>query len=89
MEKRERGNGYPMTNIERFQQLQVELVRAGFDTQLHAHPNGDKAKIAMVVDLRKHASADIEKLDALTTAHGFTYAIGEDSLAGVKLVGDE
>jgi hypothetical protein len=78
-----------MTNIERFQRLQVELVRAGFDTQLNAHPNGEKAKVGMVVDLRKHASNDIERLDALAGVHGFSYQVGEDSLAAVTLAGDE
>ncbi|HEY4348188.1 MAG TPA: hypothetical protein VGM80_11415 [Gaiellaceae bacterium] len=78
-----------MTTIERFQRLQVELVRAGFDTNLQAHPSGEKAKVGMVVDLRKHAAADIEKLDALTSTHGFSYAVGEDSLAGIKLAGED
>ncbi len=78
-----------MTNIERFQKLQVELVRAGFDTQLNAHPNGDKAKVSLTVDLRKHAAGDIERLDALTGTDGFSYGIGEDSLAGITLANDE
>ncbi|HWE80897.1 MAG TPA: hypothetical protein VG265_04555 [Gaiellaceae bacterium] len=78
-----------MTNIERFQKLQVELVRAGFDTQLNAHPTGEKAKVGMVVDLRKHASNEIERLDVLTGAHGFSYQVGEDSLAAITLIGDE
>jgi hypothetical protein len=43
----------------------------------------------MVVDLRKHASNDIERLDALAGVHGFSYQVGEDSLAAVTLAGDE
>ncbi len=76
-----------MTNIERFQKLQVELVRAGFETDLLAKPDGDEAVIGMTVDLRKHAADDVEKLDALTSGHGFSYTIGEDSYAGVVLAG--
>jgi hypothetical protein len=85
----EPGNAGEMTTIERFQKLQVELVRAGFDTQLNAHPNGEKAKVSMTVDLRKHAAGDIEKLDELTGTHGFSYGIGEDSLAGIMLAREE
>ena len=39
------------TTIERFQNLQVELVRTGFATELLARPDGDKAKVSMFVDL--------------------------------------
>ena len=74
-----------MTNIERFQKLQVELVRAGFDTDLRAKPDGEQAVIAMSVDLRKHEAVDVEQLDSLTSRHGFSYTIGEDSYAGVVL----
>ena len=78
-----------MTNIERFQKLQVELVRAGFGTDLRAHPRGEKASISMSVDLTRHASTDIERLDQLASQHGFTYKVGEDSHAGIVLAGDE
>ena len=49
-----------MTTIERFQNLQVELVRAGFSTELHARPDGDQAKVSMFIDLEHRTANDIE-----------------------------
>jgi hypothetical protein len=72
-----------MTNFEQFQSLQIELVRAGFETTLHAQPHGDDAVLSMFVDLRKQSATDIEKLDALTTRNGFSYTVGDDSLAAI------
>ena len=80
-----------MTNIERFQKLQVELVRVGFTTELHASPDGeDKAVISMVVDLHEQTggeaeSGGIERLDTLAQAHGFAYVVGERSQATLTL----
>jgi len=78
------------TNIERFQKLQVELVRAGFETVLYAEPNGDKAILSMRVDLARHKgggaeNGSIEQLDALTSGHGFAYTVGKDSHAAITL----
>ena len=56
-------------------------MRAGFETDLKAKPDGDDAVIGMTVDLRKHAADDVERLDVLTSGHGFSYTIGEDSYA--------
>ena len=74
-----------MTNIERFQKLQVELVRSGFDTELHAKSAGDQAKLAMFVELNKQSSDGIEKLEALTGGHGFSYTIDDQSRAAITL----
>jgi hypothetical protein len=79
-----------MTNIERFQRLQIELVRAGFATELHARPTGDKAEVMMYVDLHDQLGggvehSGIEKLGALTAGHGFAYSIGDDSRATIAL----
>ena len=82
---RQGGNHPSMTNIERFQKLQIELVRAGFGTEFHAEPNGDKATLAMYIDLKKQKAADVEKLDTLTSGHGFSYVIEEDSRAAITL----
>jgi hypothetical protein len=81
-----------MTNIERFQRLQIELVRAGFETELRAGPNGDrKAVVMMYVDLHDKLGggvehSGIEVLDNLTAGHGFAYSIGENSRAAINLV---
>ncbi len=78
-----------MTTIERFQKLQVELVRAGFDTALHVQADGkeddERAVVAMFVELRKQTGRDIERLDELTGVFGFSYAIGDDSRAAITL----
>lgn len=80
-----------MTNIERFQRLQIELVRAGFETELHAGPKGnEKAAVVMFVDLHDKLGggvehSGIETLDNLTAGHGFGYAIGENSRAAINL----
>jgi hypothetical protein len=79
------GNLHDMTAIEQFQQLQVELVRAGFDTELHAEADRGKAVIAMYVELKDPTAADVEKLDTLTGTFGFSYVIGDNSLAAISL----
>lgn len=76
-----------MTTIERFQRLQVELVRAGFATELQARPNGGKAVLAMYVELRDQQAAGIEKLDALASGHGFSYTVGDESRAAITPLG--
>jgi hypothetical protein len=74
-----------MTPIEQFQNLQVELVRAGFDTDLRAEADHGEAVIAMFVELKEQTTADIERLNELTGTHGFSCVIGEDSRAAIKL----
>ncbi len=81
-----------MTTIERFQDLQIELVRAGFDTQLHAKPDGENALVSLTLDLRRQAGGaneetGIPELDRLTSKGGFSYVVGENSLATVALAG--
>jgi hypothetical protein len=77
-----------MTTIERFQTLQVELVRAGFATELHAKPDGDQAKVAMFIDLEHQKADDMEHLDQLAGTYGFTYTVGENSRAALSLAGE-
>ena len=79
-----------MTTIEMFQSLQIELVRSGFATRLDAKPDGDEALVSLTLDLRSHSGgatsgAGIAELDELTAANGFSYVIGENSLATVTL----
>jgi hypothetical protein len=72
--------------MERFQALQVELVRAGFATELLARPagrNGDEAMLTMFVDLKDHNAEQIESLDALAELHGFSYTVRDDSRAAL------
>ena len=75
-----------MTTMERFQKLQVELVRAGFATEFLARPagrNSDEATLTMFVDLKDHNAEHIETLDALAAQHGFSYTVRDDSRAAL------
>jgi hypothetical protein len=74
-----------ITVIERFQQLQVELVRAGFATVLSARPEHEQALVEMRVDLRGQTAAALERLDALALAGGFAFTVGKDSDAMLTL----
>jgi hypothetical protein len=74
-----------MTTIERFQNLQVELVRAGFSTELHARPDGNQAKVSMFIDLEHRTANDIEYLDRLAGTQGFSYTVQENSRAALRL----
>jgi hypothetical protein len=79
-----------MITIERFQNLQVELVRAGFATEFYARPKGrtsDQATLTMFVDLTDHNAKQIEGLDALASVHGFSYTVQDDSRAALTLAG--
>lgn len=73
------------TTIERFQNLQVELVRTGFATELLARPDGDKAKVSMFVDLEHRTAQDIENLDRLAGTLGFSYTVQDNSRAALTL----
>jgi hypothetical protein len=74
------------TTIERFQNLQVELVRTGFTTELLARPDGDKATVSMFVDLEHRTANDIENLDRLAGTLGFSYTVQDSSRAALTLV---
>jgi hypothetical protein len=74
-----------VTNFERFQNLQVELVRAGFESYLHAQPKGDEALVSLHVELREQTADRVETLDALASNHGFSYKIVENSRAAISL----
>ena len=73
------------TTIERFQNLQVELVRTGFATELVARPDGDKATVSMFVDLEHRTTRDIESLDRLAGTLGFSYTVQDNSRAALRL----
>jgi hypothetical protein len=79
------------STIERFQRVQVELVRAGFATEFLARPNWrnrEEATLTMFVDLKDHKAEQIEELDALATQHGFSYTMQDDSRAALVLADD-
>ena len=76
-----------MNTMERFQKLQIELVRAGFATEFLARPAGrdtNEASLAMLVDLKDHKAEQIESLDALAGLHGFSYTVRDDSRAALS-----
>ena len=72
-----------MTTIERFQSLQVELVRAGFGTDFVTRPNGGHATLELFVDLKNRTAENVEYLDQLVAGHGFAYTVRDDSRAAL------
>ena len=74
-----------MTTIERFQNLQVELVRAGFGTDFQTRPNGGHALLELYVVLKDRTAENIEYLDQLVAGHGFAYTVTDDSRAALTL----
>ncbi len=74
-----------MTTIERFQSLQIELVRAGFGTDFTTRPNGGHALLELFVVLKDRTAENVEYLDQLVAAHGFAYTITDDSRAAVTI----
>ena len=80
-----------MNTMERFQKLQVELVRAGFATEFLARPAGrdaNQATLTMFVDLKDHKAEHVESLDALAGLHGFSYTVRDDSRAALTPADD-
>jgi hypothetical protein len=75
-----------MTNFERFQAFQVELVRAGFGTTLEARPSGSGATIALLVDLERKDAETVERLDQLAAQHGFSFKLDAESRAALTLL---
>jgi hypothetical protein len=75
-----------MTTIERFQNLQVELVRAGFGTDFMTRPNGSDAKLTLYVALKDKTAENVEYLDQLAAGHGFGYTLTDDSRAALSLL---
>jgi hypothetical protein len=76
-----------MTTIERFQNLQVELVRAGFATDFATRPDGGKATLELFVDLKNRTAENVEYLDQLVAGHGFAYTVRNDSRAALAPTG--
>jgi hypothetical protein len=73
-----------MTTMERFQALQVELVRAGFGTDFTTRPDGTNAKLELYVDLKNRTAENVEYLDQLVAGHGFVYTVQDDSRAALS-----
>lgn len=75
-----------MTNVPRFQAFQVEVVRAGFVTDLHIRPDGKgAAKVVLFVDLEKRSGELIGELYALASQHGFSFELDSESRAAMTL----
>jgi hypothetical protein len=91
LERTRAESGGVVNTMQRFQALQVELVRAGFATEFLARPagrNADEAMLTMFVDLKDHNAEHIESLDALAGLHGFSYTVRDDSRAALTPVED-
>jgi hypothetical protein len=63
-----------VTDLERFQNLQLDLVRGGFDSTLRAHREEDHAIVSMSVALHREQAPDLmAELTKLVEAHGCAF----------------
>jgi len=69
--------------VEGFQQLQLELLRAGFETELQAEPGDDAVVVVLFVELGGHTAAEIETLLALGASRGFLSRIEAGGRAAI------
>jgi hypothetical protein len=74
-----------MTIVERFQAFQVEVVRAGFETDLHIRADGKMAAGSYFVDLGKRSGEAVGELCALGSRYGFSFELDAESRAAMTL----
>jgi hypothetical protein len=63
-----------VNELERFQDLQVKLVEAGFDTTLKARRERNEAVFSLTVALHHEQTPELmAKLTEIISAHGFAF----------------
>jgi len=74
-----------MNDLERFQDLQRQLVLAGFDTTFSARREGDEAVSSLSVALHSEQQPEVmAKLAEITTAQGFAFTAEGETVAITK-----
>lgn len=70
-----------MTDLERLQGLQNDLVRGGFDSTLRARRDGDHALVSMTVALHEKQTPDLmAALSRLVEAHGCAVTVENETV---------
>jgi hypothetical protein len=71
-----------MNQLERFQQLQLTLVREGFDTTFRARRDGEEALSWLTVSLHESQEPEtMTRLSELITGNGFQFTAEGETVA--------
>jgi hypothetical protein len=75
------GSTCRVSELERFQDLQVKLVVAGFDTTLKARREGDEAVVSLTVALHHEQTPELmAKLTEIIGGHGFAFTAENETI---------
>jgi hypothetical protein len=70
-----------MANLQSFQVLQQELVRAGFDSTLRAWREGNEAVMTLLVALHEQQTPErMSKLTDIVDEHGFAFTADNETV---------
>ena len=70
-----------MNELERFQDLQVKLVEAGFDTTLKARRERNEAVFSLTVALHHEQTPELmAKLTEIVSAHGLAFTAENETI---------
>jgi hypothetical protein len=70
-----------VSELERFQDLQVKLVVAGFDTTLKARRERDEAVFSLTVALHQEQTPEVmAKLTEIIGGHGFAFTAENETV---------
>jgi len=70
-----------MNDFEQFQDLQVKLVEASFDTTLRARRERNEAVLSLTVALHHEQTPELmAKLTDIISAQGFAYIAGNETI---------
>jgi hypothetical protein len=75
-----------MDELERFQDLQVRLVEAGFDTTFRVRREGNEAVSTMTVALHQEQTPEVmATLTEIVSAHGFAFTADNETVSITSL----
>ena len=70
-----------VNDLERFQDLQVKLVQADFDTTLRARREGNEAVFSLTVALHQEQTPELmARLTEIITRHGFAFTAENETV---------
>jgi len=71
-----------MNELERFQDLQVRLVEAGFDTTYRVRREGNEAVSTMTVSLHREQTPEVmARLTEIIGRHGFSFTAENETVS--------
>jgi hypothetical protein len=70
-----------VNDLERFQDLQVKLVEAGFDTTFRARREGNEAVFSLTVALHQEQNPELmARLTEIITRYGFAFTAENETV---------